>query len=236
MLVIISVRALPGQQRVTLEASDGLIVVADSYLVNDTLPWVLMYHQSGSSRGEFREIAPRFNTLGYNALAVDLRNGREVNFIINETARAARDGNFRNSMQEAFSDVIASIQWAEQQNEKPLILLGSSYSASLALMAAGKSSHIKAVIAFSPGEFFGQRKFVQESLKGLEKPVFIAATERERSYATTLVSEIAGIYKTIFSPARCAGVHGARALWETEECNDEYWLALLLFLNNLKSD
>ncbi len=233
VLLALSTPASTGQERLTLEADDGLQITADKYFLNDTLPWILMFHQAGSSRGEFREIAPKLNMLGYNGLAVDLRHGREANFIINETARAARDGNFRYDMQEAVADIIAALKWAEMQNENPVVLLGSSYSASLVLIVAKKGRRAGAVIAFSPGEFFGPGGVVREKVKGLERPVFIAATEQELPYAAELTSGIAERHKTLFSPSGCSGVHGARALWETEECSKEYWLALLLFINNL---
>ncbi len=234
-LLFLLIPALTGQEKLTLEAGDGLQITADKYFLNDTLPWILMFHHSGSSRGEFREIAPRFNMLGYNGLAVDLRHGREANFIFNETARAAREGNFRDDMQDALADVVAALKWAEIQNETPVILLGSSYSASLVLMVAKKSPRAGAVIAFSPGEFFGTGSMVREKVTGLEKPVFIAATARERPYTSELSSGIDEKHKTLFSPSGCSGAHGARALWESEECSDEYWLALLLFFNNLKN-
>ena len=37
---------------------------------------------------------------------------------------------------------------------------------------------------------------------------------------------------TIFKP-ETGGIHGAKALWSDNPSKDEYWLALLLFINNL---
>jgi hypothetical protein len=37
---------------------------------------------------------------------------------------------------------------------------------------------------------------------------------------------------TMFQPDTLA-VHGARALWDDNPSKDEYWLALLMFINNL---
>ncbi|TVR75321.1 MAG: hypothetical protein EA408_00510 [Marinilabiliales bacterium] len=235
ILFIICGRESFAQQKIVLDAADGLAVVADSYFVNDTLPWILMFHQSGSSRGEFREVAPKFNLLGYNGLAVDLRHGREVNFVANETARAARDGNFSNSVHDAVKDMVAAVSWAEAKNDNPVILLGSSFSASLALMVAKERNRTGAVLAFSPGEFLGPPGVVQEAIAGLQKPVFIAATRTELPYVTELASGIGDEFKTFFSPAEGAGVHGARALWEAEPSSNEYWLAVLLFIDRIKN-
>ncbi len=223
------------QQKIVLDAADGLAVVADSYFVNDTLPWILMFHQAGSSRGEFRDVAPKFNLLGYNGLAVDLRHGREVNFVANETARAARDGNFSNNVHDAVNDMVAAVRWAEGKNDKPVILLGSSFSASLALMVAKERLCTGAVLAFSPGEFLGPPGVVQEAITGLRKPVFIAATQTELPYVTELTSGIGDEFKTLFSPSGGTGVHGARALWEDASSSNEYWLAVLLFIDKIKN-
>ena len=38
--------------------------------------------------------------------------------------------------------------------------------------------------------------------------------------------------ETLFKPDS-EGVHGAKALWSDNPSKDEYWLALLLFINNL---
>lgn len=218
---------------VVFKAEDGLGVVADKYFTSDSLPWVLMFHQAGSSRGEFRDIAPKITKLGYNCLAVDLRHGREINFIPNETAIAAQSGNYSSEMQDAITDMNAAADWVAERSNKQVILFGSSFSASLAMISAVNNSRVKAVISFSPGEFFGHPEIVQNAVAGLEIPLFIASTRREYPYVTELSSGISNRYKTIFSPAETSGTHGAKALWESSEHNQEYWLALLLFFNRI---
>lgn len=223
------------QTRVTFRADDGLTVVADRYFVHDSLPWILMFHQSGSSRGEFRDIAPRFNRMGYNGLAVDLRHGKEINFIPNETSIAAQRGNFPVSMKDARKDMIAAMDWISGQSDKPVILFGSSYSASLAMILARDNPSTNAVIAFSPGEFFGPPDLVKNAVRNLNVPVFLASTKREYPYITELSSEISIDKKTIFTPSENQGAHGAKALWESEQGSQEYWLGLVMFINRLKN-
>ncbi len=60
-----------------LKSADGLLITADSYLPHDTntAPLIVLFHQAGSSRGEYSEIAPRLNELGFNCIAVDQRSG-----------------------------------------------------------------------------------------------------------------------------------------------------------------
>ncbi len=226
--------AAGAQTILSFMADDGLEVVADKYFVSDTLPWILMFHQAGSSRGEFREIAPKLCRLGYNGLAVDLRHGKEINFVSNETALAAQADNYPRTMADARTDMEAAVGWVTGRSDKPAVLFGSSFSASLALILAIDNPSAHAVIAFSPGEFFGQPDLVQNSVSNLEIPVFLASTNKEYPYVKELCSGIANEYKTIFTPAETNGTHGARALWESEESSREYWLGLLMFFNRIR--
>jgi len=58
-------------ETVTFPASDGLVVTADLYMAYaPTAPMILLFHQAGYSRGEYLEIAPRLNALGFNALGL----------------------------------------------------------------------------------------------------------------------------------------------------------------------
>ena len=81
------------QQMVTFFSSDGLTVTADLYLKDKSYPFIILFHQANFSRGEYQETAPKLMKLGYNCLAVDLRSGKEVNFIKNETAAKAHEKN-----------------------------------------------------------------------------------------------------------------------------------------------
>lgn len=235
MFILAAFSPAEAQKKVSFRASDGLMVTADEYFLTDSLPWILMFHQSASSRGEFREIAPKLTRLGYNGLAVDLRHGREMNFINNETNQAALKNNYSVSMKDARHDINAAINWVAGRSELPYILFGSSFSASLAMIAAKENSLPNAVIAFSPGEFFGHPEIVKNAVRNLDIPVFIAATKQEFPYVTELSSGIGLDNKTIFTPSEITGTHGARALWESEEGSQEYWLSLLIFLNRINN-
>ncbi len=236
LLLVIPNNSVHTQSRTTFAADDGLVVVADEYFINDSLPWILMLHQAGSSRGEFREIAPKLTMLGYNALAVDLRHGKEINFVPNETYTAARKGNYSTAISDARKDIKAAMEWISQRSGSQIILMGSSFSASLAMILAKNNPLAAAVIAFSPGEFFGHPDLVQNAVRNLDVPVFLASTQREYPYITELSSGISSRYKYIFTPSEHQGVHGARALWEKEECSQEYWLGLLMFFNSLNNN
>ena len=88
---ILTATTLPAMETVTFPAADGLAVTADLYLAHDKeAPFVILFHQAGYSRGEYGQIAPRLNGLGFNALAVDQRSGGAAKGVMNETAALAR--------------------------------------------------------------------------------------------------------------------------------------------------
>jgi dienelactone hydrolase len=222
-----------GQKKVSFKATDGLSVTADLYLKNPEQPFILLFHQSNYSRGEFNEIAPKLLNLNYNCLSVDLRSGGEVNFVENETALQANQEKIQHGMLDAKADIQAAIEYAGKFNDHPVILFGSSYSASLSLIIANGNSNVKAVIAFSPGEYFRPRLIVKEVLKGFDKKVFVASTHAEYNYLIKMLDEIPENEKTLFTPENSQGTHGAKALWESSDASQEYWLALFMFFKRL---
>jgi len=231
--MLLSLLSLQGnKEKVSFPSEDGIEITADKYLVNEEYPYILLFHQAGSSRGEFRDIAEKFLKLRYNCLAVDLRSGDNANFVNNETASRARGAGKSVNFLDAREDMAAAIDYAHDLNSKEVILLGSSYSASLALLEGLNHPKVGAVIAFSPGEYFGKDLRLEDSLKICSKPLFVAVTQREQPYVQQMLTAFSEDDYTLFQPDTL-GVHGARALWDDNPTKDEYWLALLMFINNL---
>ncbi|MBX7183043.1 MAG: dienelactone hydrolase family protein [Bacteroidia bacterium] len=220
-------------KQVSFNAADQMQITADEYLVDKNAPYIILFHQARSSRGEFREIAPRFNKLGYNCLAVDLRSGNEGAGVTNETAMKAQ--NFGKSAEylDALQDVIAAIGYAQAKSRKNVILLGSSFSASLALIAGKDDPRVKAVMAFSPGEYFDIQLNVQKNITGFAKPVFAACAADEEPYVRTLMSGVISAKKIIFAPS-LGGKHGAKSLISANKNHNDYWLNIINFLKNIK--
>ena len=72
-----------------LQATDGVEIRGDLYALDGddkrSAPVILLFHQAGSNRGEYAEIAPRLNELGFHALAIDQRSGGKRWGFENET-------------------------------------------------------------------------------------------------------------------------------------------------------
>ncbi|MCX7955142.1 MAG: dienelactone hydrolase family protein [Bacteroidales bacterium] len=225
---------LKGQEIITFPSKDSLIITATLYEEDPSYPYIVLFHQAGFSRGEYKETAPKFTNLGYNCLAVDLRSGEHVNSVYNETAKRAKDKKLPTEYLDAKQDIEAAIDFAYKKSKKPVVVVGSSYSASLSLIVAKNNPKVKAVVAFSPGEYFGKALNVQNSLKNFDKPVFAACSQREYSYVVTLLSNVPENLKTIFKPAEHQGEHGSKCLWASNPSSKEYWLAILMFFNKIK--
>jgi len=227
------------RKAITFLSEDGLKISAETYLAHDIakVPLILMFHQEYWSRGEYLETAPRFNKLGYNCIAVDLRSGGKVLDVSNQTAEEAQKKGKSTRFIDALQDVKAALSYAKQKYNAPgVIAMGSSYSAGLVLKVAGDNPHlVDGIIAFSPGEYFvedGQpHDWIERSAAKISAPVFIASARKERS-------RWLGIYKSINTATKMSyipvsnGKHGSRALWERNTDSEGYWSVMETFLKS----
>ncbi len=171
---------------------------------------VLLFHMAGSNLGEYATIAPRLAEAGYDVLAIDQRSGGDRFGRRNETVRAlGRSTGF----QQALPDLEAALAHAGKRFPgKPLAVWGSSYSASLVfLLAAAQPDRVKAVLAFSPGEYFGG-SIVRDAAAKVKAPVFVtsASDPGEIAEAKALLAAAPSQTKVQYIPRQ--GVHGSSTL------------------------
>ena len=212
-------RAETGFKSIDFPTEGGIQGRADLYSSNnESAALILLFHQAGWSRGEYREIAPKLVKRGYRVMAIDQRSGAGVNGVQNETHRRATKMGLARSYLDAYVDLEAALRYArEELDAKQVIVWGSSYSASLVFrLAAEHPEVVAAVMAFAPGEYFGKQKspvYIWNFAKQV-KPIFDASPADK---------------KVLFTPAS-RGQHGSRALWEKFPDNDVYWAAVHGFL------
>ena len=162
-------------------------------------------------------------------MAIDQRSGKEANGVVNETALRAKDKNLPTAYLNAQQDIEAAIDYLYSINgQQPILLVGSSYSATLALLIGGSSTKVKAIAAFSPGEYF-KGMDIKEAIKNTTKPIFVTSSKKETPALEILVSLIKGSNLTHYKPT-IEGIHGSKALWDSTEGNDLYWQAFKSFL------
>jgi alpha-beta hydrolase superfamily lysophospholipase len=221
---------------VQFPSSDKLKITADLYTPNAaTATFIILFHQANYSRGEYLEIAPRLNKLGFNCMAVDLRSGEGINSVNNETFKLADSLRMETRYTDAYNDIRASVSYVKKNYPgAKIILFGSSYSASLSIkMASDYPQGINGVIAFSPGEYFAKfgwnREIIKLSAAKVTCPVFIASAENEKDSWQAIYNAIPGQNKVSFVPTT-GGIHGAKTLWKAFPESEEYWKALTSFL------
>jgi len=218
---------------VTFPSKDNLTITADLYTTMKAKGFIVLCHQAGFSRGEYINTAKILQKMGYSALAIDQRSGNKANGIINETHLEAKQKGLSTTYLDAKQDIEAAIDYAYKANHnKPIILVGSSYSSSLVLLIATSNKKVKAVASFSPGEYLKGINLAN-SIKVLNKPTFVTSAKSEINQTAGVVRYIDKKYVTHFKPT-VAGKHGSKALWNSNAGHETYWKAFSSFLKGIK--
>ena len=230
-----------GFTTITFPSEDQLTITADLYMPHaSTAPFIVLFHQATYSRGEYREIAPKLNDLGFNAMAVDQRSGDAVNGVVNETAALAEEQNLSTNAIDALPDLLAAIDYAKANfADGKFIIWGSSYSSALVLKIAGDTPDMAdGALAFSPGEYYEHlglgATFITDSAQNITMPVFITSAVSEQETWQPIYDAISSENKTFFLPAS-GGVHGSSTLLESTPESGEYWTAVEDFLDQFKA-
>ena len=221
---------------ITFEAADGTTVYARQVEgSDDPKTLIIMFHQAGSNMGEYEPIASRIASLGYDCLTVDQRSGGD----------RFEPGNLTRSQfskmptyESAYQDLEAALAWSADSGDwKSIYVWGSSYSASLVLrLAAEHPDDVDAVLAFSPGEYFGSGNPVAGWNARVNVPCFFAstATEYEDEVESIFLSRPDTVARKEFDflAASRLGVHGSSTLRadRNPDSSEYYWEKLEAWL------
>jgi dienelactone hydrolase len=213
LLLMVLFSSAQAKETVTFSSKDGLQITADTYLdkTEKNRPLIVLFHQAAWSRGEYNEIAPKLNKLGFDALAVDLRSGKAVNGVINQTAKGAQNAGKNMRYIDALPDMESALLYARTLARKragkdaKVIAWGSSYSSALVLQLIGEKPELAdAVLSFSPGEYFKKsgkpRDWVQKSAESIDIPVFITSAKSEKGRWSAIFKAIKSKNKVSFTP------------------------------------
>ncbi len=230
---VVPAAAEPGTwTTLTTKSTDDLEMTADLYRNADPhAPVLVCAHQAGSSRGEYRRIAPRLVAEGYTVLAIDQRSGGAFDGVANETAARAKEQGVSASYLEAQGEMRRAVAWARELGfDGPIALVGSSYSATNAVWVAPDLQDVVAVVAFSPGPYVHPRyrKLFDEDVTKLTKPTLFVCPPSEEENAKKLLDQIPAKAKEIY--VQPDGVHGAKTLFLSPTFGDA-WTHVLAFLH-----
>lgn len=217
---------------VLIKASDGVIVHGLDYRASRPRGLVLLFHQAGSSKAEYNEIASRLIDRGFNALAIDQRSGGNL-FGINETVQAlGRSTDYA----AARPDLDAAFAWAKGE-DLPIILWGSSYSAGMVFeLAADHPGEIAGVMAFSPGEYREGSNGVVTAAAKIDVPIYATAEKTpEEARAAKAILAASPSKDKIYATPRKTGVHGSSTLIPARnpEGAEENWKSVYEFLDRI---
>lgn len=218
-------------EAVTLTAPDGVKIAGVYTRTENPKALILLFHQAGSGKDEYALIAPRLAGYGYSSLRIDQRAGGGL-FGVNETAKAlGREASYLDAKQ----DLEAALAWGVQQ-KLPVILWGSSYSSSLIFqLAAEHPEQVRALLAFSPGEYFDDKTLIRTAAAKVKAPVFATSAQdgKEIDEARNILAAVPGD-KTQFVPEQ-GGIHGSSTLLRSKnpEGAEPAWKAVIAFLRKV---
>jgi len=219
---------------VEFPSKDGLTITGEVYRPSGLSTTVIvLFHQAGSSRGEYRAIAPELVKLGYMVLAIDQRAGETFGGVPNETNQEAVMADKKTGYTDAIPDMKAAVGYARKDlSAKRVAVWGSSYSASLVLVLAGQDKDFAdAVLSFSPGEYFRGKPAVGAAAKSIKVPTFITSARKEITKWKPIFDVIPeGVEAVGFIP-RAIGRHGSSALLPVNSPKTQaYWEEVKEFL------
>ncbi|MCK8480351.1 dienelactone hydrolase family protein [Psychroserpens algicola] len=222
-------------ETIEFPSQDGLIIHGNLYEVAKNKPVILLLHQAGYNRMEYTDIAPKLNELGYNCLAIDLRSGGRFAETPNYTNQNALEKGLEPKMIDAQQDIVAAVKYLNKRYDKKVIVFGSSYSSSLALLESVNNTKIKAVIGCSPGDYFqNDAPSLATVFSKIKTPYLVTSSKQEASTLSGLINgSKLHIHQYQFIP-ESDGFHGSKALWSGQKGADDYWKAVTEFLTNIK--
>ena len=222
-------------ESVTLKAADGVEVFGELYPVEQDKPrpLILLFHQAGSNAGEYGDIAPRLQMLGYNALAIDQRSGGDMWERENRTVKGRGEST---SYLEAYPDLEAALAWGKREGYPRILAWGSSYSAALVFkLAAEHAEELHAILSFAPGEYIkGEKGAVAGWASKVSLPIYVtSATGDEVPAARAILDASPSKAKTQFEAKH--GVHGSSTLIAERNAEglEENWAAVEAFLTRV---
>jgi alpha-beta hydrolase superfamily lysophospholipase len=196
----------PSGAMTLLIAKDKTRIYASYYrAMNNNSRIALLFHQAGSNRMEYEPLLSTMHIAGFDTLTIDQRSGDTRWGVDNMTVK--RLGESAEYI-DAYADLEAALEYAIKRKYKTIVVVGSSYSASLSIVLASKNpDEISAVAAFSPGEYFTDKNWIKTSAEKLRVPLYVTGASNERQRVEEVLVKTAGNDVTYYRPIN--SVHGA---------------------------
>ncbi len=164
-------------EKIFLTAKDGVKIAANLYSVKPTRGWLVLTHMMPATKESYQDLAKRFQNLGYECLAIDLRGHGESD--------KGPDGFMKFSdseHQKSILDLEAAVDYLIENRGASVVrisFIGASIGANLSLQYISEHSEFKTAILLSPGLNYKGIKTEQmvEKLKDGQKVFFVSSRD-----------------------------------------------------------
>lgn len=192
--------------RVVIDATDGLNLVGDFYVVDPARPTVLLLHELYTNRTSWQPMIGLLLGGGYNVLNVDLRGFGETRGDIN--------------WNQAIDDVVVWLNWLRTEGgvADSLSTMGSSIGSTLALRGCSADPACRTAIAISPGwSYYGVSLAPSLEEEFGERAALILYSQNDRwpALAVPQIEEVAS--EAIVLQAYPGNAHGMKFLAATHQ-------------------
>lgn len=220
------------------KTSEGVTIYAYPVPSNVELakkrPVILLFHQAGSGHGEYAPIQANLAAKGWDSIAFDLSSGGKM-YGVNATV--AKRKKSAPSYDDTLPDVNAAVDYARKADPyRHVILWGSSYSSGIVFqVATSRRPDVKAVIAFSPGEYLTDPHTVALAAAEVAFPVLIVEAPNERADAAPILAALK-LNNRVTNLVPAHGIHGSSMLRDDKNRagNAPIWAAVYAFLDSIK--
>ena len=198
--------AQPSGDMTLLLAKDKTRVYGSFYRALNNNPKIaLLFHQAGSNRMEYEPLLSSFHIAGFDTLTIDQRSGGTMWGADNATVKRLGAST---EYAEAYADLEAALEYAVKRKYKTIIAVGSSYSASLAIVLASRNPDaVDGVAAFSPGEYFEDKNRIKIAASKLTVPLYVTGATNEKQRVEEVLVKAGDNDVTFFQPLNA--LHGA---------------------------
>lgn len=205
-------------ERVTVKASDGTVLVGDLYLptppAQQKAPLVILLHMLSRNRGDWQPYIPRLTAQGYAVFAMDLRGHGES---IKRGHERLSWRNFRTSDYAKMpADLLETLDvlspYSDRIDLDQVAVIGASIGCNVALLAAAERQMIRALALLSPGLDYRGIKTKEAMGQYGDRPILLVAAAAD-TYSAKSTRTLYGVATgpkeiKIYS----GGEHGTRIL------------------------
>jgi len=181
-------RLSASMNKIFFTTKDNIKIAANLYEVENPIGWLVLVHMMPATKESFNELAQRFQNLGYESMAIDLRGHGE------STTQTNADGTQTNAEildyrtfsdedhQKSILDLEAAVDYLIKNRKATpdkISFIGASIGANLSLQYISEHPEFKTAILLSPGLNYRGIKTepLVKNLKAGQKVFFVSATD-----------------------------------------------------------